>query len=116
MLNRRGEISRSNRVDKRGINAKEISTLFRLRHRLWGQPGDGCLESRTVERQGKGKGNPKTNRRPSKNLEGVGLVEEITHSASALFGTRYARSVASRQKSRETPSLVPLAYNCGASE
>lgn len=36
LLNRRKGISRNSRVDKRGINTKETSTLFRLKHKLRG--------------------------------------------------------------------------------
>ena len=97
LLNHHGDLSRNNRVDRRAINIRGMSTLFRLKHRLRG-PAKLWLSRVRDNRKARAreKGNRGISRRPSESLEGVGLAVEITHSAGALSGMRYAKSVASR--------------------
>ena len=116
LLNRRGGLSKSHRVDRKGISKRELSTLLRLKHNLRG-PARSMLsrvrDSRREAKERAGKGRDRTERLPSKN-RAASPAEETTLSASVQSGRKFRKSVACRRKSRETPNLVSLAHTCEA--
>ena len=116
LLNRRGAVSRSCRVDKKGKNPRELSILLRLKRNLRGPAR--CMLSRVKDskreaRERASKGDDRIRRRPSRN-RATSPVEETTLSASVQSDRKFRKSVECRQKSRETPNLVSLAHTCVA--
>ena len=112
-----GGISRSCRVDRRGISPRELSTLLRLKRNLRGPAR--CMLSRVRDSKRKArvvrasKGRDRRKRLPSKN-RAASPVGETTLSASVQSGRKCRKSVECRRKSRETPNLVSLAHTCAA--
>ena len=117
LLKRCGGISKSHRVDRKGTNKSELSTLLRLNHNLRGLARCMLSRVRDSKREARvaraSKGRDRNERLPSKN-RAASPVEETTLSASVQSGRKFKRSVECRRRSRETPNLVSLAHTCAA--